>query len=126
MSHVIIYNPEKGLIELKAQGGLTFSEAQEIVSELAKVIEERHCFLLLNDYREATLNMSTLEIYGLPKLISDKIASIGLSLYKIKRALVIAKESKDFDFLENVTANRGHKTKLFYDVDEAMKWLSAV
>lgn len=124
MPHVIIYNSEARVIEITIQGDFSLSEAKEIISEATQVAKEQNCFLVLTDLREATLKLSTLEIYELPNVVSDKLASSGLHAYEFKRAFVAAKDLKDYDFFETVTVNRGQNAKLFHDVDEAKKWLS--
>jgi len=67
MSHTIIYNSEEHIIESKVQGDLTLNEAKEIVIEFALIAKEKNCTLLINDYLEATVKLSTLEIHGFPK-----------------------------------------------------------
>jgi len=88
------------------------------------LLKSRIVFLILNDMREAVMKLSTLEIYELPKLMSEASASSGLKMYNIKRAFVAATDLDDYKFFETVTANRGQYAKLFFDIDEAKKWLS--
>ena len=123
MSHTIIYNSEEHAIESKIQGDFTLDTAKEIMAEFALIAKEKDCVLFLSDYSEATLKLSTMEIHGLPKIILDIFASSGLDVRRFRRALVATKDLKDYLFFETVTANRGQNTKVFYDVDEAKKWL---
>ena len=124
MPHTIIYNSEERIIEIKVQGDLSLNEVKEIITEVARVAKEQNCFLVLNDMREATVKLSILEIYGLPKTMVDIAASFGLDVYKFKRAVVIAQPLKVYEFFETVTLNRTQSTKHFFDMDEARKWLS--
>ncbi len=123
MSHTIIYNPETYTIEMEIQGDLTLNEIKEIFAELALIVKEKNCTLLLNDYRDATVRLSTMEIYGLPKIISEIYAASGINVHQLKRALVVEKSLDDFQFFESVTFNNAQNAKLFYDIDEAKKWL---
>ena len=123
MSHSIIYNPEAHAIESKVQGDLTFGEVKEIITEIALLVKEKGCTLILSDYSEATLKLAMIELYELPKIILNTFASSGLKAHRLRRALVASKEVKDFQFFENVTVNRGLNTKVFYDIVEAKKWL---
>jgi hypothetical protein len=41
----------------------------------------------------------------------------------VKRAVVVAKDIRDFQFYETVTIDSGQNIKLFQDMDEAKKWL---
>ncbi|NOT05352.1 MAG: hypothetical protein HOP27_12205 [Anaerolineales bacterium] len=124
MPHTIIHNSEADVIEIKIQGDLTLSVVKEIVSEAIHVAKEQNCFLILNDMSEATIKLSTFEIYDVPKIMSDMVASSGLNMYKLKRAFVAAKDLKDYKFFETVTVNRAQRAKFFFDIDEARKWLS--
>ena len=123
MPHTIIYNSEMHIIESKFQKDLTFSEVKEFISEGARIAKENDCALFLTDYREVNLKLSTLEIYEVPKLMQDTFASTGFNARRLKRAIVVAKNLKDFLFHETVTVNRGQNAKVFYDIDEAKKWL---
>ena len=124
MSHTIIYNSESHVIEIKVQGKLTVDEIREITSEIAQIAVAKNCFLCLSDLREARLNLSTLELYELPQIISDMLASAGVNVHGFKRALVVAKDLENFRFFETVTSNRSQNARLFQDIDEAKKWLS--
>jgi hypothetical protein len=123
VSHTIIYNSEERLIEIKVQGDLSLNEVKEIMTEAAQTVKAQNCFLVLTDMREASLNVDMLEIYQLPKILTDIFASFELSAYKLKRALVVANGLKDYSFHENVASNRSQHVKYFVDRDEARKWL---
>jgi len=79
--------------------------------------------LLLNDYREAKVKLSTLEIYEAPKIYADIFALSGLSIYNITRALVVAEDLRDYLFFETVSFNLGQHAKVFKDITEAREWL---
>ena len=121
--HTITYIPEPGIIEVKFTGGITLKEAIALIAEIGPLMKEHDCFLILSDYREAKLKVSTVDIYSVPNLISAKISTTGDSVDGLKRALVIARDQVDFQFLETVSGNRGQETKLFEDVDKAKAWL---
>jgi hypothetical protein len=123
MPHAISYNSDAGVIEIKVQGDFFLREAQEMISEALDVAKEQNCFLLLCDLRAATVKLSTIEIYQLPNVVSDKSASLGLHPHKLKRAFVVTNDLKEYDFFETVTVNRGQSAKVFRDIDEAQKWL---
>jgi len=123
MSHTIIYNSEESVIEVKVQGDLFLSEAKEFITEAAQIAKEHGCFLILNDMREATVKLSMVEIYEMPKMIVAIFALSGLNAYKLKRAFVAIKDMKDYGFFETVTLNRSQSAKYFFDMDEARKWL---
>jgi hypothetical protein len=124
MSHTVAYNSETHIIETRVQGILTMEEAREIIFEIIQAGKANNCYLCLSDYRAAELDLSVLELYGVPKIISSESASQGLLANKFKRAIVVKHNLRDFHFFETVTLNSGQNAKLFEDIDEAKKWLS--
>lgn len=123
MAHTLKYNSDTHAIELTAQGQITFDEQKEIFAEAVRMSIEKNCKLFLSDYRKAILMLSTGEIYDLPKILSDIVASSGMTLPQFRRAVVVENDLKDYQFFETVTANSGQNAKVFYDVSEAKKWL---
>jgi len=119
----MIYNSGLHIIEIKYQGIITFDEVKETFSEAVRMIQDANCFLTLGDYRSAKVNLSTLEIHKLPKVIADLLAPSGITPYKLKRAFVVAKDLEDFYFFETVTLNNGQHAKIFQNMDDAKKWL---
>jgi len=119
----MIYNLELHIIEIKHQGIITFNEIIETFSEAIQIVQDVNCFLTLGDYRNANVNLSTIEIHQLPKVISDILIQSGIAPHKLKRAFVVAKNLNDFHFFETVTFNNGQLAKIFQDIDEAKKWL---
>lgn len=124
MTHTIIYNPDTQTIEIKFQGDITLNEVKELYSESARIAKQQNCFMFLSDYIDATMKLSTVEIYNLPKILSEIFAAAEISPFKIKRALVVAKDLKDYSFFETVTSNSGQRSKIFQDAAEAKEWLS--
>ena len=123
MTHTIVYNPGLGIIETTTQGTLTLSEAKEIILEIAQLGKEKNCYLCLSDYREAALDMSTLQIHDLPGVLTNTVNSLGLRPGQFKRAIVVKQSFPDYHFFETVTLNAGQNIRLFHDRDEAKKWL---
>ena len=123
MTYAIAYNASDHIIELKVQGNLTLQGVKEFVYELVKVSKEQNCYSILNDMRQATIKLSTLEIYELPAILSDIAASSGLDIHKFRRAFVTQNEQDNLIFFENVSVNRSQNAKYFIDIDEARKWL---
>ena len=122
MDYKITYNPKDQIIETTLRGSITLNDVKGIISEMARLARQHDCHLFLNDYRELLVRLSTIEIYSIPGLISDEADSQGLQARKFKRAIV-AKNSKDLEFLETVTLNQGQVARLFQDMDAARHWL---
>lgn len=123
MTHTLTHNSELHILELNVQGTLRMPEVRQIISESVRLVREHDCFLILSDFRDATLALSVLEIYEVPKIIEEISFGSGLPASKVKRALVIANDMKEFDFLETVTVNRMQKARIFQDFDKAKNWL---
>ncbi len=123
MPYSLTYNSDSRIIEVKFQGDVILGEISMIFSEAAQVYKENNSFLFLGDFRDATMKLSTLELHGLPKMLSDIFSLSGIPVHKLKRAIVVAKDLKDYSFLETVNINRGQTIKIFHDYSEAKKWL---
>lgn len=123
MAHKTIFNVETGIIETKYQGIVAFNEVKEVVSESTTLSKESKCYLWLADFSEATLNLSTMEIYDLPKLILEAGTLLNIAAFHIKRAIVIIRDKANYEFAETVSKNRGQNIDLFDDIGNARKWL---
>ena len=123
MLHTITYNSDSGIVEIKFQENVTWKEVKEILWQSAQIAKEQNCFLFLSDLREATMKLSTLELYELPKILSETFTSSEIPTHKLKRAFVVAKDLEAYSFFENVNVNRGYRHKMFQDISEAKKWL---
>jgi len=112
------------MIESIFQGVLTFGEVKEFICEEALLSKENNCRFFLTDYLEVRLELSTLQIYEVPKLLQDTFALLGLDVRLLRRAVVVAEDLRDYKFYEDVAVNQGQKPKVFTDIDEAKKWLA--
>jgi len=63
MPNSVLYDAEAGVIAIRIQSRIDESVMRELASEVARIVNEHSCFLVLNDAREATLGLSTVEIY---------------------------------------------------------------
>ncbi len=125
MAHTVIYNPDTAILEITYQGAVTLAEVKEIYKESAQAVKEHHCHLIFSDYREAVMKLSTVEIYDLPKILADTLRDVEVAVVSLKRALVVAKDLRDYHFYETVTHNQGQNTRIFQDVAEAKEWLTS-
>jgi hypothetical protein len=124
MPYTIHYNQEAHIIEVKVKGDVNRDTFKEIFSQALQLVKEKECFLFLNDFREANIQLSTMDLYSLPNILSDISTPLGINADRLRRALVIAPTyARDASFAEDVTVNRGQHAKFFHDIDEALKWL---
>jgi hypothetical protein len=124
MSHTIAYDSDAHIVEITIQGQLFLNEVKDIYSEAILIAREEGCSRFLSDYRQATIRLSTLELYELPKILAEVITPLGYSPVTLKRALVVARDLEDYRFFETVTVNSGQNTKIFQNINEAEAWLS--
>jgi hypothetical protein len=125
MTHTLIYDPETLIVEVHVEGIADLSEMKAIFSDGVKLAAEQGHYLVLSDFREATIKLSTLEIYELPKILAEISSRLGVNAHKYKRAIVTAEDSEDQEFAETTTRNRGQIARFFHDIGEARAWLLA-
>ncbi len=122
MSYKVAYNAVSRVIEVKAKGEFTLDQASQMALDISRLAREKKCSRVLSDFLEATIHLTTLEIFNLPKMVAGQYASQQKKPSEIKRALVIER-SADSEFYETVSVNAGQITKVFKDRDEALRWL---
>jgi hypothetical protein len=123
MLNSVVYEAEKQLIVIEMTGRIDKTLIKQLASQVAYFSKERNCFLVLNDAREATVSLTTVEIYDLPKVIMEILSATGIEVRKFRRALVVSNGIDDFTFFETVSQNRGQNVTLFRSIDEAISWL---
>lgn len=112
------YDEDLDIIRGRLQGMLDAAVAKSVANELAQLVRKHGCHRFLNDLREAQVTSSTLDLYSIPRVVKEAGVPGGL-----KRALVVAEITSDFDFLETTSVNAGNQLKLFTDPDAALAWL---
>ncbi|MFN8433339.1 MAG: hypothetical protein U0V18_04935 [Anaerolineales bacterium] len=125
-SYTVVYNAELKIIETTVDGDIDLSVLKEIFTMQAQTSKDSNCNLMLNDYRNARIKITVMEIYELPKIIAKIAASFGRSASRTIRALVIPTFKEDYRFYETVTANNSQTEKLFFDIEEAKKMASSI
>ena len=123
MSYSIQHQPEDNLIWVNIEGETNISELRNAAAEIARTARQAYCFRILTDLRQATLNVSTMDMHSLPGKVEESIAAQGFNLYSFKRAFVVAQDQKILEFYETVSSNQGHNAVMFRDVERARNWL---
>lgn len=118
MNFDLSYDSERDVIVGHVTGRVDAALVAEMSAQLAALMKRTGCHRLLNDLRDADLTPSTFDIYSLPRIVDQK----GVSRV-CRRALVISKGLRDFDFLETVSANLGQQVRIFTDLEDATAWL---
>jgi hypothetical protein len=123
MPYTVTFN-EPGFIHAVYEGELNIQGIKNLMTSVALAAKEHDCQLVLSDYRKASPAISIPDLYELPKLILQRGKEMGLSAYKIKRALVIPAQAYDnFRFFETVSLNNSQTVRIFTEENEAREWL---
>jgi hypothetical protein len=124
MSYSVAYDPQAGVVAASFRGGITISLVQACATEIMRVAKGNDCYLVLTDAREGRIELSVMDIYDLPNILSRIAAVEGVRIGRFKRAAIVYNDLEDFAFFETVSRNRGQSVVLFHEVAEAKKWLS--
>lgn len=131
MAYKVTYNPDEDCVHASIEGDVDLAMAQRYAREIIKQLRAHHCLRLLNDMRKASIKLSTMDIYDLPAWIEERIEEAGVSR-SCKRALLVAKDFRDYEFFETVSRNHGQLlevfadsriTGIFHDISKADAWL---
>lgn len=112
------YDTDSKCLMTKMCGVLNTLAVTEHIAKVAKLAEEYNCSLILNDWRKVVLQMSTIEIYDIPKLVRN--AGVSCSM---KRAYLVHEVGILYNFFETVSVNQYQQVRLFTDFDNAATWL---
>ena len=125
MSHDLRFDADLGIVYLQFQGQLSVDAIFNGFREAILVAEAIPSFRILSDFREASLELSTLQIYTLPDTLSACKADSPPWLHKYRHA-ILAIDSDDFHFMETVLNNRSQTVKLFETPTDAENWLRVI
>jgi hypothetical protein len=130
MAYKVIYNPDEDCVHASIEGDVDLALAQRYAKAIIKQLRGHHC-RLLNDMRQASIKLSTADIYDLPAWIEEACEEAGVNHF-CKRALLVTKDFNDYKFYETVSHNHGHllevfadseQTGIFRDIAKAYEWL---
>lgn len=113
---------EQGLVIVVAEGEITQSEGEKIITA-ARTTAAEYGYSVLYDVRQSRTNIPIIEWFQLPR---------NLQVFKdekmrgVKAAVLISRDDDEVDkykFYETVTDNLGIRLKIFFDEAQALKWL---
>ena len=122
MSHKLRFDADLGIVYIQYEGQLRVEVIYKGFSEAILVAESIDSFRILSDFRAATLELSTLQIYSLPDMLSAIKPESSPWLHKYRHA-VLAKIDDDFRFMVTMLNNRSQTAELFDSFADAEKWL---
>ncbi len=131
MAYKITYNADEDCVHASIEGEVDLALAQRYAKEIIKQLRANRCPRLLNDMRQASITLSTIDLYDLPAWLEERLEEAGMTRF-CKRALLVARDFNDYQFYETVSRNHGHllevfadskNTRIFRDMAKAYEWL---
>jgi hypothetical protein len=118
MSFTVEYDQENRCLISRLTGPMDTEEMGKYSRAIVLTGQEHSCKCLLNDMSQAELDLTTIDIFYLPKTL--EAAGIDRSW---KRAILFAKDFPSFRFVETRMINEGQLVRIFQDHDAAIEWL---
>ena len=122
MSHKLRFDADLGNVYIEFEGAQNVETIYKAFSEAIIVAESIDSFRILSDFRLATLELSTLQIYSLPDALSAFKPDSSPWLHKYRHA-ILANIDDDFRFMVTMFNNRSQTAELFDSFSEAESWL---
>lgn len=123
MSNSVTYEPASNLICVTLIGAIDKTMMDEVTAQTLRLVQQHSCFRVLADLRQASSAVTTLDLFQRARETAQQLAATNIpSSYK--RALVVGQNVEDPKFYETVSQNREQKIRVFYDVAEAIRWLT--
>lgn len=124
MSHKLRFDADQGIVHIQYEGPQNVETIFKGFSEAIVVAESIDGFRILSDFRDATLELSTLQIYSLPDTLSACKPESSPWLHKYRHA-VLANVDDDYRFMVTMFNNRSQTAELFESVVDAENWLQS-
>lgn len=115
--------PTRDLIVVDASGLFDLQSSKRAIRRAVSEPEHREQFNILADLRDATCDLSTVDVYE----IAAQIASPGPPTPPRRKVAVLVTDNSEFDhaqFLALCAQNRGVTIEAFVSLEEAQQWLS--
>ncbi len=124
MPYSIEVEPQIGVLFLTYTGRVDLSDLKHSIRDSLKVAIENNCFLFLNDFLDATVDLKIFEIHNMPQILEENAAPHGLIARKLKRAAVTTVNNfSELGFADTVVKNYLQNVRIFSNRDEAKVWL---
>lgn len=114
MAYEVVNNPGEDCVHASIEGSVDLAMAQRYAQEIISQLRAHGCLRLRNDMRKASIRLSTGDLYDLPAWIEERLEEAGVSR-SCKRALLVSRDFRDYEFYETVSRNHGHLLKVFAD-----------
>lgn len=123
MQFEVSYLEEEKIIVSRLSEYFDWSVAEKMVPALSVLIKEKNCKHILLDFATANMKLSTVSIYMTPEKLAAEFMKYGVDIRPLRRAMVVARDENDYQFLSNVTVNKSQLLRIFHDEASAIAWL---
>ena len=120
MPFKIEYNSDENCIVATFTGEVNMAITKEYIAALLPVLKETGCTHVLSDSREATLNLSSMDIMQFPKMAQASPLTANL-----KRAVLASPGTSGYELYETLSNMQGQNVHIFSDKEEALAWLKS-
>jgi len=115
-----VLKPEN-IIFTKTTGRFNYEQVLQMTVEVFDLAVENDIRNVLGDHRDLSPDVTTTEIYALPRELLTRLERRHLKLALIYRDT--APKEADFRFFETTARNAGMNVKLFTTPEEGLAWL---
>ena len=123
MQFEVSYLEEEKIIVSRLSEYFDWSVAEKMVPALSVLIKDKNCKHILLNFATANMKLSTVSIYMTPEKLASEFMKYGVDIRLLRRAMVVARDEDDFQFLANVTINKSQLLRIFHDEESAIAWL---
>jgi hypothetical protein len=123
MEFQISFLENEKIIEVRLTDYLDWAVIEQIVPKVSKLVLERNCRNILLNFATANLKLSTVNIYMTPDKLAKEFKKYQIDIHSLRRALIVAADEADYQFLSNVTVNQFQRLQIFHDEASAISWL---
>ena len=123
MQFEVSYLEEEKIIVSRLSEYFDWSVAEKMVPALSVLIKDKNCKHILLNSATANMKLSTVSIYMTPEKLASEFMKYGVDIRLLRRAMVVARDEDDFQFLANVTINKSQLLRIFHDEESAIAWL---
>jgi hypothetical protein len=122
MVWAIEYLPQYQVVIIKTHGDILYNELQGQFEEAVRMAQEADTDRFLFDDTDLHINVSTVDIYDIPKLL----ISAGVSRASRIAVVISPKDTgiENYRFLETVCQNQGFTVKVYTSLSRAYDWLT--
>lgn len=118
MNYTITTSENGKYLICRVIGEITLDVAREFTKELNRLSRTLNIKRFLNDVRDATNALSTLQNYD---FAYKDMAEMNLQREACS-AILVGPADKTHDFVEMVTKNAGYNVRIFHDEEAAIAW----